>query len=239
MAHLRHHLTLAWYVLDLASLDQLQKWADTILSEGVYSYSLGELFGYSSFSTANPKWLFENAVSELGMTLPSRGEAALQIAGDHLVGIVEGNRPPADGLTALRNALGYPFQAGNDLIMAAGCHELVRFAYEYEDHFDIIESHRAYQEARQLQELDGALMPLIQKWIHDRFVAPFEPHWRTTNVSQLAEAVAESKAFERLPILADALEEAGCTNQHILDHCRDGGAHVCGCWVVDLILGKK
>ena len=43
----------------------------------------------------------------------------------------------------------------------------------------------------------------------------------------------------RLPILADALEDAGCTDQAILDHCRGAGPHVRGCWVVDLILGKQ
>ena len=40
-------------------------------------------------------------------------------------------------------------------------------------------------------------------------------------------------------VLADALEEAGCTNPEILSHCRSSGEHVRGCWVVDLILGKE
>jgi hypothetical protein len=43
----------------------------------------------------------------------------------------------------------------------------------------------------------------------------------------------------RLSILADALEEAGCDNKGILDHCRSAGNHVRGCWVVDLLLGKE
>jgi hypothetical protein len=41
-----------------------------------------------------------------------------------------------------------------------------------------------------------------------------------------------------LAVLADALEEAGCQDQEILSHCRSGGEHVRGCWVVDLLLGK-
>ncbi|HEY7425078.1 MAG TPA: hypothetical protein VH682_12680 [Gemmataceae bacterium] len=49
----------------------------------------------------------------------------------------------------------------------------------------------------------------------------------------------DSRDFTGLPILADALEEAGCTNQDILDHCRSGGEHVRGCWVVDALLGKS
>jgi hypothetical protein len=42
----------------------------------------------------------------------------------------------------------------------------------------------------------------------------------------------------RLSVLADALEEAGCTGPDILNHCRRPGVHVRGCWVVDLLLGK-
>jgi hypothetical protein len=45
--------------------------------------------------------------------------------------------------------------------------------------------------------------------------------------------------FDRLPILADALEDAGCDNANILNHCRQPGVHVRGCWVVDLVLGKE
>jgi hypothetical protein len=42
-----------------------------------------------------------------------------------------------------------------------------------------------------------------------------------------------------LPVLADALEEAGCTDEVILSHCRQSGEHVRGCWVVDAVLGKS
>jgi hypothetical protein len=45
--------------------------------------------------------------------------------------------------------------------------------------------------------------------------------------------------FAAMPILADALEEAGCDNPDILSHCRNPGVHVRGCWVVDLLLGKE
>jgi hypothetical protein len=55
----------------------------------------------------------------------------------------------------------------------------------------------------------------------------------------LAQAIYDDRAFDRLPILADALEEAGCDTADILAHCRGPGPHVRGCWVVDLILGKQ
>ena len=53
----------------------------------------------------------------------------------------------------------------------------------------------------------------------------------------LAEAVYEESAFERLPILADALEDAGCTDERLLRHLREPGGHVRGCWGLDLVLG--
>jgi hypothetical protein len=54
----------------------------------------------------------------------------------------------------------------------------------------------------------------------------------------LAQAIYDERAFDGLPILADALEDVGCTNQEILGHCRGSGPHVRGCWVLDLLLGE-
>jgi hypothetical protein len=55
----------------------------------------------------------------------------------------------------------------------------------------------------------------------------------------MAQAIYDERAFDRMPNLADALEETGCTNQDILSHCREPGEHARGCWVVDLVLGKE
>jgi hypothetical protein len=63
--------------------------------------------------------------------------------------------------------------------------------------------------------------------------------WNGSALPRLAQAIYDERAFDRLPILADALEDAGCTDPAILDHCRGPGPHVRGCWVVDLILGKE
>ncbi len=62
--------------------------------------------------------------------------------------------------------------------------------------------------------------------------------WNSGAVVRLAEAIYEERAFNRLPILADTLKQAGCANSDLLAHCRGGGEHVRGCWVVDLLLGK-
>ena len=49
----------------------------------------------------------------------------------------------------------------------------------------------------------------------------------------------DARDFSDMPVLADALEEAGCNDADILGHCRSGGEHVRGCWVIDLLLGKE
>jgi hypothetical protein len=65
------------------------------------------------------------------------------------------------------------------------------------------------------------------------------PSWLTATVVSLAEGIYADRAFDRLPILADALQDAGCDNEDILAHCRSDGPHVRGCWVVDRLLGKE
>ena len=82
--------------------------------------------------------------------------------------------------------------------------------------------------------------------IRDIFGNPFRPvvveqAWLSQNegtVRKLAQAIYDQRQFSDLPILADALEEAGCSDQDVLAHCRGPGPHVRGCWVVDLLLGK-
>jgi hypothetical protein len=63
--------------------------------------------------------------------------------------------------------------------------------------------------------------------------------WRTETAVALAALMYESRDFSAMPILADALQDAGCGSADILDHCRGPGPHVRGCWVVDLVLGRK
>jgi hypothetical protein len=76
---------------------------------------------------------------------------------------------------------------------------------------------------------------------------PFRPvaidpswlRWNWGTVPAIARKVYEGRAFHELPILADALSDAGCDQQEVLAHCRSNGPHVRGCWVLDLLLGKE
>ena len=85
----------------------------------------------------------------------------------------------------------------------------------------------------------------MANFIRDIFGNPFRlvafsPGWRTETAVALARQTYEGRDFGAMPILADALQDAGCDNDDILSHCRDANqAHVRGCWVVDLVLGKQ
>jgi hypothetical protein len=79
--------------------------------------------------------------------------------------------------------------------------------------------------------------------IRDVFGNPFrsvtvEPALRMPEVIALAERIYDGRAFDRMPLLGDALEGAGCYNSDVLAHCRSQAEHVRGCWVVDTVLGK-
>jgi hypothetical protein len=67
----------------------------------------------------------------------------------------------------------------------------------------------------------------------------FQQRWRTSDTVGLARGIFDERAFDRMPILADALMDSGCDREDIISHCRSVGPHVRGCWVVDLILGKQ
>jgi hypothetical protein len=69
-------------------------------------------------------------------------------------------------------------------------------------------------------------------------VQPSWVQWNDGTVLHLAQSIYDDRRFEDLPILADALEDSGCTDTDILGHCRSGRDHVRGCWVVDLVLRK-
>jgi hypothetical protein len=95
--------------------------------------------------------------------------------------------------------------------------------------------------------LDASYRTTLCGMLRDLFGNPFRPvschsdwlRWNGDFIAALAAGMYLDNTFDRLPILADALEDAGCTDRAILDHCRSPGSHVRGCWVVDLLLGKS
>ncbi len=154
---------------------------------------------------------------------------------------------PADELTRARNALRQnkvwrtasrqpgarnAFQAA---WLAAEIHVNVSACWQH-----IVSAKLDEDEELSRSLAESQLTPLFL----DVFGNPFrpvtiDPRWLTSNVVDLATAIYNERAFDRIPILGDALMDAGCDNDEIITHCRSGDLHVRGCWVVDLLLGKE
>jgi hypothetical protein len=66
-----------------------------------------------------------------------------------------------------------------------------------------------------------------------------DPGWLMPTVRQVTQAIYDERRFTEMGILADALEEAGCTDASLLGHCRQGGEHACGCFALDRVLGRR
>jgi hypothetical protein len=90
--------------------------------------------------------------------------------------------------------------------------------------------------------------PILAALIREIIGNPFRPapsltpavlSWNCGTVPKLAAAIYEERAFDRLPVLADALEDAGCADAQILAHCCSRGEQARACWVADLVLGKE
>jgi hypothetical protein len=80
---------------------------------------------------------------------------------------------------------------------------------------------------------------LLLRDIFEPFRSPSNnPEWLTSSVLALARQMYDSRDFSAMPILADALQDAGCNNEDVLSHCRGPTPHVRGCWVVDRLLAK-
>jgi len=89
--------------------------------------------------------------------------------------------------------------------------------------------------------IDERMLPDLLRDIFGNPFRPvaFSPEWRTTTAVAIAQGMYDSRDFGHMPVLADALQDAGCEVPEIIDHCRGPGPHVRGCWVVDGILGKS
>ncbi len=73
------------------------------------------------------------------------------------------------------------------------------------------------------------------------FKAQVEPAWLTWRnglISTMARALYDERRFDEMPVLADALEDAGCTEAALLEHCRASKEHARGCWALDALLGR-
>ena len=179
-------------------------------------------------------------------TLSKKGRHAVEVAELHADGLVpakelEAARPPyAEGRTPAFYAVYY----------AAGPNRRMRTDVETVLVFSTSAARGGFRRELGCNALLGtascsesvAQSRLVRDVFRNPFrPVPLDPSWLTWHdglLVSMARQMYDGRDFSDLPILADALEEAGCDNADILAHCRQPGPHVRGCWVVDLLLGK-
>lgn len=96
----------------------------------------------------------------------------------------------------------------------------------------------------QNEDLPASILSHLPAILRELFGNPFHPitlspSWLTSTVVSLANQMYDTRDFSAMSILADALQDAGCSNEEILEHCRGPGAHVRGCWACDLLTGRE
>jgi uncharacterized protein (TIGR03066 family) len=100
----------------------------------------------------------------------------------------------------------------------------------------------AWREAEKVSKAEARrrAYPVFREVAGPDTLPAFSPSWRTDTAVLIAKQMYDSREFSAMPILADALQDAGCDNDEVLNHCRDANqVHVRGCWVVDLVLGSR
>ncbi|MFO0845824.1 MAG: hypothetical protein U0797_26150 [Gemmataceae bacterium] len=94
-------------------------------------------------------------------------------------------------------------------------------------------------QAETIHQLANLVREVVGNPFRKPWLSPDLLSWEGGLLVNLAQGIYHDRAFDRIPYLGDALEEAGCDDREVLDHCRAGGPHFRGCWVLDLVLGKE
>ncbi len=123
---------------------------------------------------------------------------------------------------------------------AASAYSSKRFIHENDRSNAMVAVTEGFSKAARRNAERRAQVQMIRDTFGNPFrTVPFSPSWRSDTALALAARMYESRDFSPMPILADALQDAGCDNEDILNHCRRAGVHVRGCWVIDRLLGKE
>jgi hypothetical protein len=140
--------------------------------------------------------------------------------------------PTADDRKAAAPVIGHAYLSGSEMILSDYSPSSARSLFQYA-HLDPDVAPQMLVQGL-FPERCQAGCDLLRDILGDPFrPVQFAPRWRSETVTALAEGIYQERAFDRLPILADALEEAECDDERILAHCRGPGPHARGCWVVE------
>jgi hypothetical protein len=191
------------------------------------------------------EWLSSANPSEMGVPVVEQGRATERVLRLYMAAFWHWQsyrlkkQPDQDRLRGRSAVVGEWAESGVEPNVATGDQSFVGFNTSAKDGF------RATVRAPgQWGKNGGPAQEFAVRLLHEVFGNPFRPvrirpEWLTKDVILRAHLMYDSRDFSAMPILADALQDTGCDNADILDHCRGGGPHVRGCWVVDLVLGRE
>jgi hypothetical protein len=235
--------TAARYALGLASGEDLIRCADALLDRGVYTYSLGELWSAPTSALRDIGPLFEAALRELDHPQLSGEEAVRTLLWNDVVEFAEGACVPRKRLALLWKGY-FSLQFDEVAKNIPEVRQLLHFTDDYNDLLALGEEGFLDRDQvdHRLAELDRQVTEFACRWCRQFCPVRVEPSWLTWDsgaVRGLAQALQDERAFDRLPILADALEEAGCSDAELLSHLRGPGPHTRSCWLVDRLFGQE
>lgn len=234
----------ARHVLETADGSVLVNAADALLDAGIYTWSVGELATATQPLVRDIQHLFERALHELSIPLPSPEEAARLLARWHLCGVIEGRESPLQAAIRLRDELSYPLRFDRRLSSLEPQLRFISLWYRFDDLQEEEEAGFVNREDlnRAAAMLDREFLERAGSWMRQDSPRLLDSSWLSWNggiVRKLAQSIADERAWDRLPILADALEEAGCGDPELLEHCRADEPHGECCWIIDILLQKE
>jgi hypothetical protein len=238
--------TIARFGLGLTESNDLIDAAHAVMDDGHYSYSLGELATQYRPNPLDSRVLFASALEEIGATIPSQIACIEILLESEAIEIHEGRKDPFAALHRLFEdppLTDHPeyddriFRRSESWSEWRGYYSRLS---EYRDY-----GFHAFPNRRDFSEDDPEYLDLVAEftrfgwnWIVDRNRPFLRERWTTADVMGIAAGIRDERAFDQLPILADALEDAGCVIQEWLDHLRWIRTHDRTCWIVDLLLSR-
>lgn len=206
--------TVARFVLYLEDTEELIEAAHALLDAGIYTQSLGELITLPRRSRDECRGLFNDAIVELGEAFPTPEAAMIQVLAEPLRTLGES---PVQFLAALQ-------------ILE---HLLPRLSPWLQTHPAWVELDLYVAGGPDPANTRHYLAP---HWCSEYALPNIAYDVLNATVVGLAQGIIKASAYDRLPILADALADAGCVDDEILDHCRSGEPHTDWCWVTAAIV---
>jgi hypothetical protein len=235
--------------LGVATAESLINMADHLLNQGIYSYSLGRLGTFpnpTACSITEVRPLFAAVLKEFGVPAPSIESAMRVLLRSHLEAIVEGARVPAEGMRRLyaecHANLFQQDRFSQAVFDSCGCRPLMSLCWDYDILFATEEEMGYYdyrEERARAAAFDARVLETGTRWLRQYGLPELDRSYLDSNggaARQLARTVHETQAFADLPVLADALEEAGCSEPELLEHFRYPQGHVSCCWLVEWLL---